>query len=424
MKSSPSQFKWSALVALATIGVMSIVGACGKDATKPVVPPPPPPPPPPVAAPTNLQAAVVSEAQVNLTWSDNATNETGYKIESCAGAGCTAFAAVGTVAADVTAFSAMGLIAETVYNFRVAAHNATVTSSFSNTATAVTDPVPAPPAASPILIGAGEITSCASAPAMATATLVEGMLADTMVTVFTTGNNLDDPNNATATYEECFDRSWGRFKNRTYYSLGSGDFNTVGETAVYAYFGDRIGSRDGWYSFDRGDWHIIVLNTTTWQHGDQDVFNVGGAQMTWLFADLAANTKPCIMAISWERRLYTSGSGTMGMQFNMNEIAKALYSAGADILVSSKDHVYERFPQTNVDGQPDPNGFRQFIVGTGGRTLWNTITPAGSTVEAQAGLQQGAHGVVKFTLDSASYTWEFVPTVAGGFTDSGTTDCN
>jgi hypothetical protein len=417
---SVSQIKWSAFVALAAIGAMGAVGACSKDGG-------PGPDPVEIAAPTALAATMISETQIDLTWTDNATNEDGYRIESCSGAACANFAQIGTVAANVNAFSNTGLTAGTSYSYRVRAHNAEGASNFSNTASATTEiipPPPPPPVASPIFVGAGEITSCASQAAMATATLIEGMLADTMVTVFTTGNNLDDPDNATATYETCFDRSWGRFKARTYYSVGTGDFDTVGEEAAYAYFGERIGSPDGWYSLDRGNWHIIVLNTTTWQHGVRDAFEPGGRQMTWLTADLAANTQPCIMVISWERRLYTSGTGAMGMQFNMNEIAKALYSAGADILVSGKDHVYERFPQTNVDGQPDPNGFRQFIVGTGGRTLWNTITPAGSTVEAQAGAQQGAHGVIKFTLDSASYKWEFVPTIAGGFTDTGTTDCN
>ena len=39
------------------------------------------PPPQPPAAPTNLNAAVASSSQINLTWSDNASNETGVRIE-------------------------------------------------------------------------------------------------------------------------------------------------------------------------------------------------------------------------------------------------------------------------------------------------------------------------------------------------------
>jgi hypothetical protein len=45
----------------------------------------------PPAAPTNLVATAVSSSQINLTWTDNSNNETGFKIERCIGSGCTSF---------------------------------------------------------------------------------------------------------------------------------------------------------------------------------------------------------------------------------------------------------------------------------------------------------------------------------------------
>ena len=44
------------------------------------------------AAPSSLNASAVSASQINLTWSDNAANETGFVIERCQGAGCSNFA--------------------------------------------------------------------------------------------------------------------------------------------------------------------------------------------------------------------------------------------------------------------------------------------------------------------------------------------
>ena len=50
------------------------------------------------ADPTDLVAEVLSATQVSLTWTDNATNETGYTVERSDNGG--AFAAVATLPAD------------------------------------------------------------------------------------------------------------------------------------------------------------------------------------------------------------------------------------------------------------------------------------------------------------------------------------
>jgi hypothetical protein len=49
--------------------------------------------------PTNLAGTVISTTQINLSWTDNSTNETGFKIERITGTGT--YAVVGTVNADV-----------------------------------------------------------------------------------------------------------------------------------------------------------------------------------------------------------------------------------------------------------------------------------------------------------------------------------
>ena len=90
------------------------------------------------AAPTNLIAAVISRSQINLTWTDNATNESGFQIERCRGATCTNFTLIATVSANVTSFSNTGLSANTSYRYRVRAYNASGTSAYSNIVTAKT----------------------------------------------------------------------------------------------------------------------------------------------------------------------------------------------------------------------------------------------------------------------------------------------
>lgn len=90
------------------------------------------------AAPTNLVATAVSRSQINLTWTDNAINETGFYIERCRGATCTNFTQIAAVGPDVTSFANSGLTANTSYRYRVRAYNASGTSAYSNIATAKT----------------------------------------------------------------------------------------------------------------------------------------------------------------------------------------------------------------------------------------------------------------------------------------------
>ncbi len=90
------------------------------------------------AAPSSLTAAAVSKNQINLTWTDNATNETGFYIERCKGATCTNFVHVATVGANLTSYSNTGLSSNTTYRFRVRTYNANGASAYSNIATATT----------------------------------------------------------------------------------------------------------------------------------------------------------------------------------------------------------------------------------------------------------------------------------------------
>lgn len=90
------------------------------------------------AAPTSLAASAVSRTQINLTWTDNASNETGFKIERCKNANCTNFSQIATVGANVTSYSSTGLTRNTTYRYRVRAYNAAGNSGYSNIVSAKT----------------------------------------------------------------------------------------------------------------------------------------------------------------------------------------------------------------------------------------------------------------------------------------------
>ena len=87
---------------------------------------------------------MVSSSQINLTWTDTSTNESGFRIERCSGTGCTAFAEIATVGANTRAYQNTGLTAGASYSYRVRAYNSAGNSAYSNTATTRTAAPAAP----------------------------------------------------------------------------------------------------------------------------------------------------------------------------------------------------------------------------------------------------------------------------------------
>jgi titin len=83
------------------------------------------------AAPSGLTNTAVSSSQINLAWTDNSSNEDGFKIERSSDG--TSFSQVGTVGVNVRTFSSTGLQRNRRYWHRVRAYNAVGNSAYSNT---------------------------------------------------------------------------------------------------------------------------------------------------------------------------------------------------------------------------------------------------------------------------------------------------
>ena len=146
----------------------------------------------------------------------------------------------------------------------------------------------------------------------------------------------------------------------------------------------------------------------------------------WLKQDLAANPRTCTLAY-FHHPLFSSGRH--GNQTKMEPTWEALYAAGADVVISGHDHDYERFAPQRPDGTLDNAlGITEFVVGTGGRALYDW--PLTKTEEFPDGVfipkpnsivrNNETHGVLKLTLHPSSYDWQFVPVEGQDFTDYGT----
>jgi hypothetical protein len=284
----------------------------------------------------------------------------------------------------------------------------TPTAGPSPTSTNTSTPTSTPSSESVVFVGAGDIADC-SGDDEATAQLLDNIPG----TVYTVGDNAY-PSGTAAQFANCYDPTWGRHKARTRPAVGDNDYNTSGAVPYYNYFGAAAGDpNEGYYSFDLGSWHIIVLNSACSEIGGCDP---GSAQGQWLQADLAANSSACILAIHHEPYFSSKGGDA-----DLRDFWEPLYQAGADIVLSGHRHMYERFAQQNPNGTADPGrGIRQFVVGTGGSGL--TSAPSSAAPNSQV-RNNTAHGVLKLTLHANSYDWQFVPVAGQTFTDSGTTQC-
>jgi hypothetical protein len=114
--------------------------------------------PPPDAttpnAPSALTATVASTSQVDLTWTDSASNEDGFELDRATNSTFTTNLVTTTLAANTTSRSVTGLSAATTYYFRVRAKNSSGASSYTSTASATTQATP-PPAPPPSSSGGG-----------------------------------------------------------------------------------------------------------------------------------------------------------------------------------------------------------------------------------------------------------------------------
>jgi hypothetical protein len=259
-----------------------------------------------------------------------------------------------------------------------------------------------------VLVGAGDIAKCEIlGGAVATARLLDNIPG----TVFTTGDNAYDDGTAEQ-FQKCYGPTWGRHKDRTRPAPGNHDYHTEGARPYYDYFGELAGPYGrGYYSYNVGAWHVVSLNSYV---GTER----GSSQLEWLKDDLAANKTDCILAY-WHIPLFSSGPH--GGDSKVREIWKLLYAAGADVVVNGHDHDYERFAPVDPEGKADPvKGIRQFVVGSGGGGVYKFKNPAKHSEVRD----NTTYGVLKLTLGPGRYAWQYVPTQAQGFADSGTGVCS
>ena len=300
-------------------------------------------------------------------------------------------------------------------------------------------PTPAPGAShTTVLMAAGDI-ACAPGADVTRATCQQQATSDLIIAnapqaVLALGD-LQYECGQLANFRTAFEASWGRFKSNIYPVPGNREYNLEGDepacsssepfpsgaTGYFTYFGAQAAPREGgctancrgYYSFNLGDWHIIALNSNCAYIGG---CQAGSPMEQWLRADLARTTAVCTLAYMHHPR-YSSDGG-------YDEVAplwQALYEGGADVVLAAHSHNYERFaPQDNAGNLDRTRGARQFVVGTGGKSVSAfSATRAHSEAKTDRGF-----GVLKMTLRPDGYDWSFLPVAPLTYNDSGSAACH
>lgn len=222
---------------------------------------------------------------------------------------------------------------------------------------------------------------------------------------------------ALSAFQQVYGPTWGRELAVTHPVPGNHEYQTSGAAGYFAYFGSAAGpSGRGYYSYDLGSWHLIAL--------DSECANIGGcgkgsAEETWLRQDLAAHPGVCTLAY-WHRPRFSSSSSTPS-ETAYSTFWTDLFNSGADLVLNGHAHDYERFDPQDPSALANPtNGVREIIVGTGGDDFQKMGVPLPNSVVRN----NSTFGVLKVTLNSGSYSWQFEPIAGSTFTDSGSTPCH
>ncbi|WP_371927449.1 discoidin domain-containing protein [Lentzea sp. HUAS12] len=339
------------------------------------------------SAPGGLTSTGTTSNSVSLQWTAATDNVgvTGYEVLRNG-------SVVGTPAG--TTFTDTGLASGTQFTYTVKARDAAGNlGPASNAVQATTKP--AAPGENITVVVAGDIASLTNSEHYETAKLIDQIKPNHILTV---GDNQYD-SGTLAEFKAHYDKSWGKYKSITHPATGNHEWED-NLNGYKSYFGAQAYPQGKpYYSWDAGDFHFVSFDS-------QKLYDTGSdsTQLNWLKADLAANTKACVVGY-WHHPRFNSGQ--YGDKSVMSPLWNAFADAKSDLIFNGHDHHYERLKPLSKSGSVDEaNGLRAAIVGIGGDYLYQDVKPRTGVENWFA----DSHGVLKLTLSGRSYSWEVIDT--------------
>ncbi len=199
---------------------------------------------------------------------------------------------------------------------------------------------------------------------------------------------------------------FGQFRAITDPTIGNHEY-TAGQAPGYF---DYWNKPPDYYSVNTPvGWHLVSLNSNL--DG-----SAGSAQYTWLQQDLANNTQPCTL-VYFHHPLFNIGPEPVPARFTA--VWPLLAQHGVDLVLNGHDHDYQRWVPMDGNGNADPSGPTEFVVGTGGHSLQSFIMNDPRVANSLS----GSFGALRLDLNPGGASYRYV-TAAGTTVDSGGVTCD
>jgi chitodextrinase len=208
---------------------------------------------------------------------------------------------------------------------------------------------------------------------------------------------------------------YGRFRSITDPVVGNHEYNQFRDGTAPGYF-DYWDNIPHYYTFNSHGWHFLALDSTGFFHQT----GTSSPQYQWLSDQLNTfdqqSAHPCTI-VYWHEPLFNIGDE--GSQTTMSAIWQLLAQHHVTLVLNGHDHTYQRWARLDGNGNPDPNGIPEIIVGTGGHAMGSFVA-SDSRIDAAVATTFGAF---RLELNGAGAAYQF-NNPSGQILDSGSLQCD
>lgn len=199
------------------------------------------------------------------------------------------------------------------------------------------------------------------------------------------------PDGQLVRFTDCYDKAWGRFKDRTFPTPGNHEYRTSGADGYFSYWSRRAGpDRRGYYLLRSNGWLILSLNS-------EIAADPGSPQYNWIKRTLKKHPTQCVLAF-FHKPAVSSQKRRNSQSAKL--LHQLLLGQGASVVLNGHNHFFEPVT-THEPNESIP--MRTFVVGTGGK-----VASRIDVSTRKRAFPITTRGVLKLVLSPNRYRWQFL----------------